>query len=331
LFNANAWYDSGIVYIDTVGNKMAAKYLVIYNPHAANDVASKRVELVKHYLDAEELDYSIVFTQRPGHAIEIAEEAAESYDVLVAAGGDGTANEVINGIMRYKSSKGADARAPAMGMLCIGRGNDFAFGAGIPTTVAEGSAALRANVRKRIDIGCITGPVVEGKRYFGNGIGMGFDTIVGLEAAKLTWAQGFLGYFLGALKTIFFYFRAPMLQITTDAFTETRPAILISVMNGRRMGGAFHMAPESKNDDGKFDLCIAGEPKRLQMIGLVTKFLKGTQKDSSHILFTRSSKAIVESAEGMLVVHADGETICTAGHRIELETVPGALEVIVGG
>ena len=97
------------------------------------------------------------------------------------------------------------------------------------------------------------------------------------------------------------------------------------------MGGTFFMAPESRIDDGKFDLCIAGEPTRREMIGLMVKFIKGTQLNDRRILFARSRKVIVESADGMLVVHADGETICTSGHRLELEVVPSAIEVIHAG
>ncbi|MBN1686553.1 MAG: YegS/Rv2252/BmrU family lipid kinase, partial [Spirochaetales bacterium] len=276
------------------------KYLIIYNTHAANNKAAKKVAGVKQCLDDTGIDYTVEYTEHAGHGVEIANAQAGNFDVLVAAGGDGTANEVINGIMRYKESADSRANVPAFGMLCVGRGNDFAFGAGVPRKLDEACAALRENRRKRIDVGCITGPEVDGKRYFGNGIGMGFDTIVGLEAAKLTWAQGFLGYFIGALKTMFFYFRAPALSIKTDSFEEVKRAIMVSVMNGRRMGGTFYMAPDSKNDDGEFDLCIAGEPTRRQMIPLIAKFLKGTQGDSPHILMTRSRRVVVESPDGML-------------------------------
>ena len=91
------------------------------------------------------------------------------------------------------------------------------------------------------------------------------------------------------------------------------------------------MAPEALMDDGMFDLCIAGEPSRPKMILLIAKFLRGAQKNDPYITFSRSRKAVVESAEGMLVIHADGETICTAGTRIEVEIMPNALEIIYKG
>ena len=151
------------------------KYLVIYNPHAASGAAAKKVNKVKRSLDEEGLDYVIAYTERSGHAVEIAAREADTYDVIVAAGGDGTAHEVINGIMQHKSRTG---RAPAFGMLCVGRGNDVGFSAGIPKKVDAGCAALGANCRKRIDVGLIAGTEVAGDRYFINGIGIGFDAIV---------------------------------------------------------------------------------------------------------------------------------------------------------
>ncbi len=304
------------------------KYLIIYNPNAANGAAAKKADRVKQGLDEAGLDYAIEYTECPGHAVEIAGGAADKYDVLVAAGGDGTANEVLNGIMRYRAGLGPAGSIPAFSILSIGRGNDFAFGAGIPGNFVDGCAALRANRRRWIDVGSIHGPEVTQTRYFGNGIGMGFDTIVVLEAAKITWAQGFLGYLLGALKTMFFYYNAPLLSIKTDTLDETRPMLQISVMNGRRMGGAFFMAPKAADDDGMFDLCIAGEPKRGVMLGLIVKFLKGSQEGDPHIRFSRSKKVVVTSLDSKLVVHADGETVCTKGARIELEIIPHAVEVI---
>jgi YegS/Rv2252/BmrU family lipid kinase len=307
------------------------KYLVIYNPNAANGVAAKKVSEIRKSFEGAGLDYAIEFTEGPGHAAKLAESASGSYDVVVAAGGDGTANETLNGLMRERRSSDAGKRMPAFAILAIGRGNDFAYGVGMPRGYLAGCSNLKADRRKWIDVGMITGPEVSEPRYFGNGIGIGFDTIVGLEAAKMKWAQGFLGYLLGALKTMFFFYDAPLLSIKTDVFEETRPMLQVSVMNGRRMGGAFFMAPKSEIDDGSFDLCIAGEPKRGEMLGLIVKFLKGSQEGHPNIAFSKSKKVVVTSDENRLVVHADGETICTEGARLELEIIPRAVEVVYAG
>lgn len=260
------------------------------------------------------------------HAALLAERAAlDGVDAVIAAGGDGTANEVLNGLMRARPTA---RRQPALGVLCIGRGNDFAYGAGIPTDLAEGCRVLVEGHRRLMDVGLITGGDYPQGRYFGNGIGVGFDTMVGLEAAKMKRVRGFMGYVLGALKTLFLYYRAPLLRMERDGTMTEGPAIQISVMNGKRMGGTFFMAPESVNDDGLLDLCMAGAPGRLQMIGLMMRYMKGTQAQSPLITTGRLRELSLKALDGALVIHADGETICTAGVAVRVQCLPGQVEVI---
>src|SRR3990172_5360976 len=197
-----------------------------------------------------------VRTEGPMHAPELSERgAADGYDVVVAVGGDGTANEVINGLMRAQEA--AAGPIPAMGVLCVGRGNDFAFGAGIPIDLQEGCRALAAGRRTRIDIGRVAGGLFPDGRFFGNGVGVGFDAVVGFEALKMKRLHGFASYVVAALKTIFLYFRAPLVRLEIDGQSHTQRALMVSIMNGRRMGGGFMMAPSGRNDDGLFDLFIS--------------------------------------------------------------------------
>ena len=303
------------------------KHLVIYNPNASNGKAHKRLSAVRSQLDDLGIPHDLTLTERPGHATVLARENADRYAVLVAAGGDGTVNEVINGIMLAQRTDTA-SQVSALGVLGVGRGNDFAHGAGVPGTLREACEVLKAGHRRRIDVGLVTGDGAPGGRYFGNGLGIGFDTIVSIEASKIAWAQGFVGYFIGAIKTIFFYYDPPELHLKTDNIDESRLLLQISAMIGQRMGGAFLMAPKADSSDGLFDICIAGEPSRREMLGLVAKFLKGTQEGTRHIEFDRSSRLEVSSRAGKIVMHADGETLCTAGHKAVVEIIPGGIEVI---
>jgi diacylglycerol kinase family enzyme len=90
-------------------------------------------------------------------------------------------------------------------------------------------------------------------------VGIGFDAVVGFEAAKLPHLHGFMNYVVAALRTIFLFFHAPTLKIDYDDQHLTQPALMVSIMNGRRMGGGFMMAPDAKTDDGYLNLCIAGQ------------------------------------------------------------------------
>ena len=186
-------------------------YKIIVNPTSGKGMGAQAVPLIREALDAQGLHYDLVCTERPWHAAELAQEAAKSgYDVVVAAGGDGTLNEVLNGLILAKQA-GVDG--VALGALSVGRGNDFAYGGGIPHELTEGVRVLAQGQRRTIDVGRVEGGFYPQGRYFGNGVGIGFDAVVGFEAAKLKHVHGFLSYMIAAIKTIFLYAKAPVLRI----------------------------------------------------------------------------------------------------------------------
>jgi diacylglycerol kinase family enzyme len=167
------------------------------------------------------------------------------------------------------------------------------------------------------------------ERVFGNGIGIGFDTLVNIEAAKLP-VSGFAGYGIATLRTILLHFHRPNVRIEADDQQITQPCLMISVMNGRRMGGGFLMAPESSSNDGLLDICVARAVSRLTILSMVPRFLRGTQAGHRAIRFLRSRMITVTALQGKLPVHADGETICEDASRVEVTILPGAVSVLRG-
>lgn len=307
------------------------RYRIIVNPVADRGGGERAIPAIQSLLDENRLDYDLVRTERPWHAADLAEEAAAaSYGCVVAAGGDGTANEVLNGLMRAKlAGKGESA----LGVLCVGRGNDLAYGMGIPAGLEEGVGALARGRRRLVDVGRVAGGLYPEGRYFGNGVGIGFDTVVGFEAAKMTHLSGFPLYLAAALKTLFLYYKAPLVTIECDSCGEpiTQPALMISIMNGRRMGGGFMMAPNGEPDDGLFDLCIARQVSRTRVLALMPHFMRGTQATQEPIRTGRARRVVVTAIRGALPAHADGETLCADGQRLELELLAGQIEVIAAG
>ena len=302
------------------------KYRIIVNPTAGRGAGERTVPMVKRLLGEHGLDFDIVRTERVWHAADLAREAAAAgCDVVVALGGDGTANEVLNGLMRARRE---DGNACAMGVLCVGTGNDFAYGVGIHLDLEAGCLALAQGHRRTIDVGRVVGGLYPQGRFFGNGVGVGFDAAAGFEAAKLTRLSGFLCYIVAVLKTVFLYYKAPLTSIEYDDQTLTQPSLLISIMNGRRMGGGFLMAPEGKPDDGLFDLCIAHEVSRARIFGLVPHFMRGTQATQEPIRMGQARHVVIEAIKGVLPAHADGETLCTEGRRLEVELLPRQVDVI---
>ena len=307
----------------------AKPILVIYNPAAGKGSAGKNLPQIEALLRARWIDYELVLTQGEGHALILSRQAGGAgYDVVVAAGGDGTVNECINGLMQFQPN--GQAR-PALGVLPIGRGNDFAFGAGIPGELKAACDALARGKRRTIDLGRVHVDEHPEGRYFGNGIGLGFDAVVGFEASRIQWLHGAASYLAAVVRTIFLYARAPVYEIVFDGQTQRRPFLMISIMNGRRMGGAFMMAPDSQHGDGLFNLCLAGSVSQAKILGVALLFIQGKQQSHPEIQMKQARRVSIRAVDGAIPAHADGETLCTQGRLLEVELCPGALEVIFGG
>lgn len=307
---------------------MEKKIKFIVNPIAGQGAGKLAPPEINRMARENSFDYEIVSTEHPGHAIDLAKAAAmDAMDIVVAVGGDGTSNEVLNGLMQAWHQ---GHRNTSMGIIGIGRGNDFAYGFKIPPGLQDGFQVIRRGVQRYMDVGQVVGGDYPQGRYFGNGVGIGFDAVVGFEALKLTHLHGFLNYIVAALRTIFLFFNAPLVRIEYDDKMITQPSLMVSIMNGRRMGGGFMMAPEAHPDDGLLDLCIAGQLSRIGILTMIPRFMKGTQATHPKIKTGRASKIHVAALEGSLPAHADGETICTAGNELSIEIIKQPINILHG-
>jgi YegS/Rv2252/BmrU family lipid kinase len=303
------------------------KYFIIVNPTSGRGLGGRSIQQIESFLKENGVDFTLVQTEGVWHAAELAEGAARGeYNVIVCASGDGTVNEAINGIMRAKK---AGYNSTAFTVLGIGTGNDFAGGTGIPTNLNDGLKALLADKRKKIDLGYVKGGDYPDGRYFGNGIGVGFDAAVGSEAIKVRWTRGLMAYLIGVIKTVFLYYNPAQVEIVLDDKDVIKQtSLMISVMNGRRMGGGFQMAPQSQPDDGYFDLCIAETATKGRILQMIPHFIKGTQESLPEIQMKRAKKVSIKSLDVTFPAHADGEFICLDGSHLTLELLPQELEII---
>ncbi len=304
------------------------RYFIIVNPICGRGLGEKSIPAIEARLKQAGAEYRLTRTDRPWHAADLAEQAIrEGYDVIVCASGDGTINEAINGLMKARH---AGINHAAFGVISIGTGNDFSGGVGIPTDLEHSLDALLADKRKKIDIGLVTGGDFPQGRYFGNGVGIGFDAAVGTAANKVTWTSGLLSYFIGVIATVFVYYTPPKVHIQIDGKDIVQYALMISIMNGQRMGGGFRMAPNSKVDDGLFDLCICETAGKMRIFGLIPYFLKGTQEGQPEIKMMRGKKVTVTALQGDFPAHADGEMLCSKAKSLTMEILPGELEIVCG-
>lgn len=301
------------------------RYKIILNPQSGKGATGRRVAEIEQALHEVGLNYHLSLTERPWHAVELAQAAvADGYDVIVAVGGDGTVNETVNGLLSCQDQNGKNA---VLGVLPVGRGNDFCFANRIPLDFKTACQTLAAGRVRTIDAGRITCKQEAIRRYFGNGVGIGFDAVVS-RLANQARLSGFLGYFIAALQTMYIYYQAPEMQIELSNEVIRQRSLMVSIMNGRRAGGGFLMAPHGNPGDGVFDLCIAKNISKAGILRLIPRFMQGTQETHPAIQVKKDTCVTVRALDGRLPVHVDGEVLYTDVQEIRVEILPGCLQVI---
>jgi len=299
---------------------------VILNPAAGHGNGAHLLPAIETSLTRHALDYDMVCTAQPGHAIQLTGDAIkDGVELIVAAGGDGTLNEVVNGLMRSKLAGGPQ---PTLGVICAGRGNDFSGSVGIPEELDQACQLLKLGRSRLLDIGRVTGGIHPEGRYFINCVGVGFDAVATIEAAKLPRWGGFMSFMVAIFKTIFLYNHAPLATIEFGDQKIEQRSLMISIMNGRRLGGGFIMAPDSKPDDGLLDLCIAEQMSSIRIIRLVPHFMHGTQASQKGIKTGKASLIKITALDGSLPAQTDGEIISTEGRSLTVELLPRQIKVI---
>jgi YegS/Rv2252/BmrU family lipid kinase len=305
----------------------SGKIWIILNPIAGKGKAAKLYPKIESILKGLGENFEFLLTKKPGDAIEIVRNLPlGDDDISVAAGGDGTCNEVANGLLTRGKPL---SLPPIMGILPIGRGNDFSSTPGIPGKYEKAVEVLVQRKTRPLDAGFVKGGFFPEGRYFINGVGIGFDTQVGFDAAKMKHVHSGFAYALGAIVNIVNYKPSPILQIKYDEKEATLPAVIVSIMNGRRMGGSFFMGPKALLDDGALDICYLRHPKgRIRLIQLVLRYTKGTQGECEETTMSRATHFHLQALEGGMAAHCDGETICYDGKELEITCKPGALRLV---
>lgn len=300
---------------------------VILNPAAAKGRAGRIRKKAEQQLSMLGDSHRLYTTSGPLNACGLARAAAEDgFSLVVAAGGDGTVNEVVCGLMSAGASR---AQRPKLGILPVGRGNDFAFAAGVPRDPATCWKLIAEGVSSPVDIGRVTGGLYPEGRYFVNGVGIGFEPLVTMTAGEFKRISGVPSYILALLKVMARYPKAVDIEMAFSGEERKVSTQQVSVCNGRRMGGAFLMGPDAIVDDGLLDLSYVNRPVSMGMIlKLVGKFFRGTQKQHPFVSSALVDRIELNAPLGGLVCHADGETVTKNADRLVVEIFPGALELV---
>lgn len=297
---------------------------VIVNPVAGARSTRRKWPLISRLLERVGLSFDFDYTEGVGHAMELARIAAsDGYRYLVAVGGDGTVNEVANGILHS-----TNASTTALGVVSTGTGSDFARSAGLARDYAAACSRLTSLKRLTIDVGVVEyqrdGKTQE--RFFINSAGAGFDAAVVRETERLPkFFGGTIPYLMGMLRTLVSYRNKPVtLKIGEEA--ESQRVLTVSVANGNYMGGGMRIAPDAVLDDRLLDVVVIGDMGKLEILKEFPTIYKGTHVNHPKVSVRKTAEVTIESAKPMLV-YADGEMLgeCPATFKV----LPGALSLVV--
>jgi YegS/Rv2252/BmrU family lipid kinase len=285
--------------------------LAIVNPVAGNGAGERIASRIAADFRGHGMRVDVVRTPAPDEAARLAREgAADGYRVIIAAGGDGTANEVANGI----AGSGA-----ALALYPIGSGNDFARALGYPRRRSDVPRFLRGARRRAIDVGELNG------RIFVNSAGVGIDGHVAQRVAATSRVVGkTLGYFVGSLVGIASYRPQPM-RVLVDGELRSGRFLTVVAANGTHFGSGMHVAPHASLDDGQLDVLLAGDVSRWFSLVALAKLYRGTHVDGKKIVM-KQARAVEIELERPLKAQLDGET--TTGQHFSIRIRPGALEVL---
>lgn len=290
---------------------------LIYNPSSGREIVRRRLPDILDLMESAGYETSCHATRGEDDATEEAARAvARGFDVIIAAGGDGTIYEVVNGMAEQKAR-------PALGIIPCGTSNDFARAVGIPKSIRRSCEIIMKGKRKRIDLGRIN------DRYFINIAGGGSLTNLTYEVpSKLKTMIGQMAYYVKGLEKL------PSLH-PIRVRLETRKEVLVDeeimvflIANSRSIGGFDKLAPEADLSDGKLDVIVVKKTSIAEFIRLATQAMRGEHVKDPHILYFQADyiKATT-SGDELVQLNLDGEL----GGQLPcvVEALPGHIELFV--
>jgi YegS/Rv2252/BmrU family lipid kinase len=303
------------------------RWLAIVNPNAGVKKCEKDWPRIARALEKNEIVFDPVFTSQRGHAISLVHEYIEKgYRKIISVGGDGTLNEVVNGIFRQKSVPTSDI---AIAVISVGTGNDWVRTYHIPGDYDKNAALIKKENTFIQDAGMVSFIGAEGprSRYFINMAGLGFDGLV----AQKTNADKELGKSnaLGYVKNIFlslFAFNSVQTRIVVDELEMNHKIFSMGVGIGQYNGGGMKQAPNAVPDDGLFDLTLIKDMSKWSVVANVNRLYNGTIGRHKQVELHKGRKIIIEPVTPVLL-EADGESLGQSPFTFVL--IPKSLKVVI--
>lgn len=288
------------------------KVLIIINPTSGTGKQKSALKAIEKKIDRINFDYEIKETQYAHHATEIARQAAaDSYDIVVAVGGDGTVNEVAQGLVGTQTK---------MGIIPCGSGNGLARSLKIPTTPSKAVDVLNDNKMKRIDTMSVNG-------YFCASIaGIGFDALIAKEFQEKPKNTRGLHSYVQLIATKYPKYKPNQYKLEIDGISSVHKALFICFANANQFGYNAIVSPNSKIDDGLIDVCI------VRNIPLITAphtamLLLTNNLDHSHRVKILQGKNVKICNNTNGYANIDGEAI-NVGKTVDISISHKSLMVI---
>ncbi len=301
------------------------KTLIIVNPKAGKGNGEKSVSLIKNYIRETNSDTKIIITEHPHHATKIVKENQFKFKKIVGVGGDGTLNEIINGIDLNSNEK------PVLGVIPIGSGNDFARMLDLSKDIKQNLELIFNHAPiKPIDVGNIKFTEKNEKEIkshkFLNGLGIGFDAYVAYINQHSKQFSGLISYVFAVIKALINLKEMPV-RIKLNNSIILGNKLLIAIGNGKTHGGGFFLNPDAEIDDNLLDLTVIDKLNKLQIMQKLPLALFNKLETAKEVSMYKFNEIDIEIEEPYYV-HTDGEVISDKISSLKVTCMENAIKVI---
>lgn len=306
----------------------SGEWFVIVNPNAGRRKGEKDWLEIAALLNEAGIKFTNVFTEHPNHAVKLARKYIENgYRKIIVVGGDGTLNEVVNGVYTQKEYPPKEI---TLAMISVGTGNDWGRSFNIPMGYRDAIQVIKNFNTRLQDVGRVSymSQNLPKQRHFINMAGLGFDAMVAKRTNKVK-QQGKGGPFsyIISLFTSLVSYQSIKSRVIVDGQKTSADVFSMSVAICRFNGGGMMQAPDAIPDDGLFDITIITRVSRFLVLRSIKKLYDGTFLSMPQVKTFRGAKVEIES-DPALFLETDGESL---GHTpMSFETIPLGITVVVG-
>jgi len=307
---------------------MNKQIMAIVNPASSNGKTGRRWPELNRLMQKKGLVYESILTNGPGDASKIARRAVEDgYRIILSVGGDGTLNEIVNGIFEVNDEL---RKMVTIGVLSMGTGGDFVRTLQIPKDIDKAIDCVAGGQKRRIDLGMVTFLNPNGEknqRYFCNiaDIGLGGDTAARVNRTTKVFG-GFISFLYSTIISLFLYKNKNITAVIDEKIERITKITTLVIANGQYFGGGMKIAPLARTDDALFDILFLHDMSKTKLLFNLFKVYKGKHLAVKGVELMRGKKVVITSPEEALL-ELDGEQ--PGKTPLEIEIIPGAIEFFV--